>query len=142
MLCDRTDMSDVDSLSQTGTDNAKVTFCLIPKMLVCVLIFDSVCLCVYGFVQYPIRCVFALLYGILNYKSVQFVCTGYCETVCCINSLLCVHACWCLELSVSFFSFCTGGLSVHQSLRACFYLLHCDSLDFICADRTGPDSYV
>lgn len=46
MLCDKTHWSDVDRLSQTGTDNAKVTFCLIPKMLVCVLIFDSVCLCV------------------------------------------------------------------------------------------------
>lgn len=40
MLCDKTHWS------ETGTDNAKVTFCLIPKMLVCVLIFDSVCLCV------------------------------------------------------------------------------------------------
>lgn len=43
MFCDSADRSDVDSMSQTGTDKAKVTFCPIPEMPVFVLIFDGVC---------------------------------------------------------------------------------------------------
>ena len=43
MFCDRTDRSDADSLSQTGTDKAEVTFCPIPRMPVCVVIFYGVC---------------------------------------------------------------------------------------------------
>lgn len=50
MFHDRTDRSDADSLSQTGTDKAEVTFYLIPKMPVRILIFNGVC--VYGLVQY------------------------------------------------------------------------------------------
>lgn len=112
MLCDRTDRSNADSLSQTGTDNAEVTFCPIPKMLVCALIFDGVCLCVYGFVQYSLMCVCVLRCGILNCKPVQFVCTGNCvgqfavSTVYSVCMHVCVGVCEISELSVSFLSFC------------------------------------
>lgn len=41
--CDRRDRSNVDCLGQTGTDNAEVMFCMIPKMLVFDLICDVVC---------------------------------------------------------------------------------------------------
>ena len=83
MFGDRTDRSDVDSLSQTGTDKAEVTFCPIPKMPVCVLIFDGVCLCVYRFVQCSFMYVLTrtlVFYGILSGKPVQCVCvcTGNC----------------------------------------------------------------
>lgn len=45
----------IDSLSQSGRDKAKVTFCPIPEMLVVrVVILHDVCLRVYGFVEYSI----------------------------------------------------------------------------------------
>lgn len=45
MFREKTDRSDVHSLNQTGTDEAKGTFCLIPKMLVECL--SLVCVCVF-----------------------------------------------------------------------------------------------
>lgn len=59
MFCDRTDRSDVDSLSQTGTDKAEVTFCPIPKMPVCLYLLWCVCVCVWvcAILHYVLVCV-------------------------------------------------------------------------------------
>lgn len=105
MFHDRTDRSDADSLSQTGTDKAEVTFYPIPKMPVRVLIFNGLCVRVFvGLCNTTIMCLCVCCFMVFEPINLQCVCTdnrgvGQLDVLTVYS--VCMHVCVCV--------LCVGG---------------------------------